>query len=733
MELTINSLVAWRNKQDRKTRPRIERVLWLSQDGKHYLGIFLEDETQHLPHRRAVTEFKQAIAGGDACEEKREPYHYFLRPDDQLASNHKEHRDRSWAIIQPIVDLPDHGCFFKKMRGPLVVKMARQFGVTEKQIRNLLECFWKRGMTKNALLPDWKSKKPDEIDSDGKEDPKEKPVGKKRGKMSRAERRRGKKSDLVITPLVKAKILMGLAKFAGRWLTKIFDLTRTHYFCIRWENGQPIMPPDDQLPTWNQFYRVINAYRKANPEKWAREWAGERLFNLTQRAAIGISRAFGPGAVYQIDATLADIYLVSWYNRTKTIGRPVVYLVVDVFSHLIVGVYIGLENPSYLTAGMALYSAFTDKEVYCQRYGVKFSPREWPSNGVPQKIYADGGELKGLQATNIANLLNVEVTNAPPYRADLKGLVERSFKAINDTLDIRFIPGGVAKERTRGERDPRCDAILNLSEFRTLILDAILYHNRTAMRHYPLVDEDMIADGVSPIPWVLWEWGIQNRTGLLQTRPEASLRLCLLPKQRGSITRQGILFKGMRYTCRKAIEDGWFIRAGNGRIPLEVSYDPRYPGTIYVPGAEKGAFEECFLTEDFSSFGARTWEDIEFKQEEQKDHVDELQENTSQCKADLLTKSEAMVKKARAEKKAALDGLDHKPSKASQNKSIRDNRQVERGGERQNSDWNSMVPAGEPGPGKIIPMHPGMTPPSDTDAPDSEFDLIDRLSEENDR
>ncbi|WP_164907503.1 hypothetical protein [Clostridium septicum] len=45
----------------------------------------------------------------------------------------------------------------------------------------------------------------------------------------------------------------------------------------------------------------------------------------------------GPGSLYQIDATVADVYLVSEFNRNWIIGRPVLYMVLDSFSRMIVG------------------------------------------------------------------------------------------------------------------------------------------------------------------------------------------------------------------------------------------------------------------------------------------------------------------------------------------------------------------------------------------------------------
>jgi hypothetical protein len=70
-------------------------------------------------------------------------------------------------------------------------------------------------------------------------------------------------------------------------------------------------------------------------------------------------------AMYEIDATIGDVYLVSRFDRNKIIGRPVVYIVIDVFSRMITGVYIGLEGPSWVGAMMALANATAPKVEYC--------------------------------------------------------------------------------------------------------------------------------------------------------------------------------------------------------------------------------------------------------------------------------------------------------------------------------------------------------------------------------
>ncbi|MBW4419912.1 MAG: transposase family protein [Myxacorys californica WJT36-NPBG1] len=138
--------------------------------------------------------------------------------------------------------------------------------------------------------------------------------------------------------------------------------------------------------------------------------------------------AFGPGSIYQIDATIGDIYLVSSLDRTRIIGRPVIYVVIDVFSRMIVGMSVTLEGPSWVGAMQAMENAASDKVTFCQEYGIEIAEEDWASYHLPEMILADRGEFEGYMADNLVNALNIRVSNTPPYRADWKAIVERNFR-----------------------------------------------------------------------------------------------------------------------------------------------------------------------------------------------------------------------------------------------------------------------------------------------------------------
>ena len=71
-----------------------------------------------------------------------------------------------------------------------------------------------------------------------------------------------------------------------------------------------------------------------------------RFIKKGRREVLGGSRrkAFGRDSRFQVDATMVDVYCVSRSNRTQIIGQPVIDVVIDVFSRMVVGLGVKLEE-----------------------------------------------------------------------------------------------------------------------------------------------------------------------------------------------------------------------------------------------------------------------------------------------------------------------------------------------------------------------------------------------------
>lgn len=608
MDLFVNQLLEYVTASvDR----RIDRILWLSKDGQEVVAFDLTAEGA-LPRPIDRAEIEAGISAGEVRLLENDPYTTLDSLPTNLKPKHVARRDKAMKIIAPIVELSGGDAFTACERGPVVGKVSAATGTSKRMIYWYLRKYWRGGKRANALLPNFKN-----CGAPGKD--------RQCGQTKRGRRRKLAAAGLGINigPEERKLFALGVKTFYDNpknpnrmSLRLAFDKTLQRYFNRELAIGpdgkpRPVMPPSDQLPTFRQFQYWFQKDRDLAASLTARE--GIHKFNQNHRALGGDAAAgvFGPGSVYQIDSTKGDVYLVSQYDRNRVIGRATIYLIVDVFSGLIAGFYAGLENASYLAAALALENAATDKVAICAAHGIPISAQEWPSQHLPEILYADRGELLGKMADQLTQSLNISVTNTPAYRPDLKPFVERAFRTTNDWL-LHQLPGAVDRDHERGDQDYRLKAVLTLADLQQAMIRFILHFNRSRIEaRRP--QEFMVTDKVEPRPNDLWAWGIKNRSGHLRVMPPEMLRLQLLPAGEASVTEKGLLFKSLYYHSETAEREQWKVQArANGRRKVPVTYDPRVADTIYLrqPGAQ--VFEPCALLKQHDFFSGVGWDEVEF-------------------------------------------------------------------------------------------------------------------------
>jgi hypothetical protein len=466
MKLFVNMLLEWQNDTEDLN---IERILWIDLSYTDAATIRLQNP-KALPIWQKCQELEEAILAQKVRILEVDPYSSLLKPENIIPEKHKNYRDKAWAIIEPLVEDKDQSILFSYGRGRLIDARANDAGCTKITLYKYLRRFWQGGQTRNALLPSFSK-----CGAPGKQ---RRSGTNKRGRPSKISKITQLPTGVNIDDNIRARFSKGIQNFyensQGRTLQGAFQKTLEKYFNKGFEMSPegaliPCLPPACELPTFGQFRYWYEKERDVTKSLSSRE--GKRRFNLRHREVLGKSTqmAFDPGSVYQIDATIGDIYLVSSLDRTQIIGRPVIYVLIDVFSRMVTGLSVSLEGPSWLGAMQALENAAIDKVEFCREYGVEIANEDWPCHHLPEAILADRGELEGYQADNLVKSLNVTVSNTPPYRADWKGIVERNFRINNDKF-IHWLPGAVYKPRERGENDYRLDAVLDLRQFRNLMI-----------------------------------------------------------------------------------------------------------------------------------------------------------------------------------------------------------------------------------------------------------------------
>jgi len=666
----------------------IVRVLHVDRaaDSVHVIRI---DRSDVLPQSHRFSELEAGLADNRIRVLTADPFAHLQMPEETIPAKHRRRRDTAWAIIESIVTAPNQAAMNPESRGQLVRAAIEKIGSTKKHVYRYLRRYWQAGMTRNALLPYFHL-----CGARGKE---RTPGCSKRGRPRCLTQLKGAPPGVNIGPAEAEKLRKGYRMFyqkspedGGRTLKTAYLQTLRKFFHVGLERRGGTMvealPPADQLPTFDQF--LYWGRKGEDIEESLLRRKGERKFTLTLRPVLGDSTlmAYGPGSQVQIDATPTDFWAVSSMDRSRRLARLTTYFVVDTFTHLITGFHVGLENPSFFAAGLALENVTVDKVAYCAQFGIEITAEEWPSIGLPESILADRGELEGHGASNIVHSLGIRVSNTSPYRADLKAIVERTFRSMNDLL-VHSLPGAVRKPKERGERDPKMEAALTLHEFRILLIHSILLQNQHRIESYRLQPE-MIADHVEPRPIDLWAWGIINRSGHLRQADPNIVRTNLLPSAKATVTYRGIKYCGLYYTCERAMREGWFVKARSSRSwQVDIAFDPRTVDTLLLRLPNGGGLESCCLTEADQRFTGRPWEEIDDLNLLQTEARDQSKTADLQSRVDHQAHVDAVVGKAVMEAAAANVGL----TKAARQQGVRENRKAER-----LKDWAQTVATPQP-------------------------------------
>ena len=439
--------------------------------------------------------------------------------------------------------------------------------------------------------------------------------------------------------------------------------------------------PNSKIPTLKQFYYWFEKLTKDNKQNQIAKRYGERIYQQKSRAIIGnsLQDAGSPSELYQIDSTILDVYIVSKLNRNLIIGRPVLYMVIDVYSRMIVGINVTIEPfNSYQGVKGALINAMSDKVSYCKKYGIDIMNEEWDVSCTPSRILADRGELLSQNIENAINNLGIMVQNTPPYRGDMKGIVEKSFEKIHSYIKP-FVDGVVENKFNkveRGAEDYRLKANLTLYEITQIIIKCVLFHNNSHVLNHYESDGLTIENSISKIPSKIWEYGIKAKKGLLRALSEEIIKINLLYNKEVTVTAKGVRFNKLFYVSKYTLEQGWYQKARiEGSFKVRISYEPNNLSEIYYIKEDGINYDTLTLVTYMEQYKDMSEEEINkvFQYEEnlnKKSSEKEIKEKVA-----LFNEIEKITSKAKTEQNR---GKDKSISKTARLKNIRENLEEER-------------------------------------------------------
>ncbi len=356
-----------------------------------------------------------------------------------------------------------------------------------------------------------------------------------------------------------------------------------HFSKIELINGSQtlVLLSESERPTIKQFRYYVNKNITEQEKDKIKTSAQEQRNNKRLLLSDSLNGVMGPGDLVEIDAVEADVSLVSSTDKNQSIGRPIVYFMVDVYTRCIIAMSVAFDNNSVLALTNLFLNLSDDKKEYCARYGIGLENNEiWPSCFIPNRIRIDrGSDFKSKEFDRICVALGIEKQLVSGGSGSLKGIVEQSFHQMHSKQNVHLENYGLIEKRH--DSNHHKESTLTIYDYTRMVINFVLFHNQQYNKDYK-VTKEMIEKQIQPIPAILFKYGV-NKYG--HPRPIANKQQYLydlLTPVKASISRRGISYKGLYYLplndtnlTRKMFE------ADTKKISFEVRIDKRNVGAVY--------------------------------------------------------------------------------------------------------------------------------------------------------
>jgi len=241
----------------------------------------------------------------------------------------------------------------------------------------------------------------------------------------------------------------------------------------------------------------------------------------------------------QIDHTPMDIIVVDEVYG-QPIGRPYLTIAMDIYSRMVMGFFISLDEPSYFSVSQCLTQAMLSKEKYLRSLEVD---GEWNIWGIPKTIGLDNAaEFRGKDLQRVCEHYGIELNWRPVARPQFGGHIERIIGTA--MREVHTLPGTTFSNiQQRGEYKSEKYATMTLKSLEKWLTEYIInvYHKQ-------------IHSGINCTPEHKYEIGIfgDGKTSLGRGLPERiadedKFKISLLPTIERTIQQSGIKIDSIQY------------------------------------------------------------------------------------------------------------------------------------------------------------------------------------------
>lgn len=648
MRVELNSV--WRIKNIDGIVDGKYRVLGHDADRYHIIFKLQEGAALQKPIPISWIQFERGIKEGGISPSKFITPFYQVIAEEDISAAHRQKRDTRFGQIESLVNSPSFLLdITQNPRSKLIAAHARLQGIYVQALYRSLNLYWRYGQDRNALLPAYKY-------SGG--------LGKTR---IASDVKRGSPIQ-IFTPTMEVPVgvntgendkvifLKAMKRYGMRGKTATFS--RVYDRMLKEFYADELIAAENEgreakVPSYRNFIYWV---KKLIPkQELIRKQTSKGDFDRNKRGLRGAATDHTevPGSCFELDATVLDVHIVSEFRRNHVLGRPTVYCVVDKESRMVVGLHVSMEYASWRAGRQALVNSFSSKKEYCARYGIEIKEEEWPCQHIPQRLLCDRGEFICKDAENLAVPLIGHLGIAPPYRAELKGIVEHRFNILNEKLVHELMGTTHGRNYIRSDRDPRLDAALTLTEVNRLLIDAILDHNSAIFDALAGQTSLLIESDLSPTPLNYWNIHMAKHRHALTKADAAEVHARLLPAENVTMTSKGLrLNDEMYYETEHPDFEDWKVIARSGKSwQLEARFNQDNSSFIYVRLEEQQGFTRCLLTLQSSNFHDRHIADVVFFEDWKK--LKKKRTKPSSKSIERHNRRTAIVKEAHAEAKTA--------------------------------------------------------------------------------
>jgi putative transposase len=187
-----------------------------------------------------------------------------------------------------------------------------------------------------------------------------------------------------------------------------------------------------------------------------------------------IPEADWPLAMVEMDHTLLPIIVVNESTR-QPFGRPWITLAIDVNSRVVTGMYMSMDSPSAMAAGMCIAHSILPKEKWLEERAVNI---DWPVWGAMDNVHMDNAkEFHGYLIQSIALDYNINVHKRPVKKPHYGAHIERLMGTMSQKL--KEVGGATfSGPAEKLQYDAEGNAILTPQEAeRWMILSIAEYHH----------------------------------------------------------------------------------------------------------------------------------------------------------------------------------------------------------------------------------------------------------------